>query len=335
MEVLNIVLFIVIAALVVFLSMKLGKYVDWLDKSTNISGAFIGGVMLAAVTSLPELFTSLSAIFLVGENGLVLGNILGSNLFNLATLSVIFIIFIKKFSAAKPTGYGIFTLCGSIVIYALVILSMFIEIPLLGHFNFISIIILGIYVLVIMKTPKTEEADGEDGIVPITVKQIAVRAVVCIVFLVSASIAITFISDSLATTFNLGTTFAGALLLGFTTSLPEVVSTFTLVKRGNINAAIGNVLGSCMFNFAILAICDAIGFGLPSIYLLYSASVAGAQGMILAVLGITAAALTVSLFTVKKLIKSDETVVFKIISVATFCAVVACYFAFIALSVGM
>ena len=54
--------YIVLAILVVFLSVRLSYYVDCLDKKTNLSGAFIGGVMLAAVTSLPELFTSLTAV---------------------------------------------------------------------------------------------------------------------------------------------------------------------------------------------------------------------------------------------------------------------------------
>ena len=51
-------LYVVLLVAVVYLSMKLGDFVDLLDKKTNISGAFIGEVMLAAVTSLPELFTS-------------------------------------------------------------------------------------------------------------------------------------------------------------------------------------------------------------------------------------------------------------------------------------
>ena len=45
--------YIVLAALVVVLSVKLADYVDLIDKKTDISGAFIGGVVLAAVTSLP------------------------------------------------------------------------------------------------------------------------------------------------------------------------------------------------------------------------------------------------------------------------------------------
>ncbi|MCH5161617.1 MAG: cation transporter, partial [Clostridiales bacterium] len=53
------ILYVLTVAVVVVLSIKLGKYVDIIDAKSNISGAFIGGVMLAAVTSLPELFTSL------------------------------------------------------------------------------------------------------------------------------------------------------------------------------------------------------------------------------------------------------------------------------------
>ena len=51
-------LYILDLALMVYLSFTLGNIVDMLDKKTKISGAFIGGVLLAAVTSLPELFTA-------------------------------------------------------------------------------------------------------------------------------------------------------------------------------------------------------------------------------------------------------------------------------------
>ena len=49
--------YLILVVLVVLLSIFLSKYVDALDKKTNLSGAFIGGVLLAAVTSLPEFIT--------------------------------------------------------------------------------------------------------------------------------------------------------------------------------------------------------------------------------------------------------------------------------------
>ena len=79
----SLVLYLVAAAAVVFFSIKLSDYVDLLDKTTNLSGALLGSIMLAAVTSLPELFTSITATVLIKDNSLVLGNILGSNIFNI------------------------------------------------------------------------------------------------------------------------------------------------------------------------------------------------------------------------------------------------------------
>ena len=72
------VIYAIIAAAVTFLSVKAADYVDLIDKKTSLSGAFIGGILLSAVTSLPELFTSLSSTLLLDEPGLCLGNILGS-----------------------------------------------------------------------------------------------------------------------------------------------------------------------------------------------------------------------------------------------------------------
>lgn len=79
-------LYLLVAAGVVLFSVKASEYVDLLDKKTSLSGAFIGGIMLSAVTSLPELFTSISATVLIHQPGLCLGNILGSDLFNMAML---------------------------------------------------------------------------------------------------------------------------------------------------------------------------------------------------------------------------------------------------------
>ena len=78
----SILAYLLVAAVVVFLSIFLSIFVDLLDKKTNVSGAFLGSILLAATTSLPELFTSLTASLLVNNNALVYGDILGSNLFN-------------------------------------------------------------------------------------------------------------------------------------------------------------------------------------------------------------------------------------------------------------
>ena len=100
-----IISYVVVAALVVFFSIKLSNYVDLLDKKTNVSGAFLGGILLAAITSLPELFTSLTAVVLPPnhDNHLVLGNILGSDIFNVCLFAIIYLFFFYARSVNHPS----------------------------------------------------------------------------------------------------------------------------------------------------------------------------------------------------------------------------------------
>ena len=72
-----------------------------IDRSTRLSGAFLGGVLLSAITSLPELFTSISATVLIDNPSLCIGNILGSNLFNFGMLAVVILFFLRSFSRAS------------------------------------------------------------------------------------------------------------------------------------------------------------------------------------------------------------------------------------------
>ena len=97
----NLFLYAVLAVALVFLSIKLSDLVDLLDKKTNLSGALLGGILLAAVTSLPELFTSLTGTLLVKQNTMVLGNIMGSDFFDIIIFGVVYILFFKKMTEGK------------------------------------------------------------------------------------------------------------------------------------------------------------------------------------------------------------------------------------------
>ena len=90
--------YLIMATLVVVLSIKISDYVDSLDRNTKLSGAFLGGILLSGVTSLPELFTSVSATMLLGHPELCVGNVLGSDLFNLAAFSVIILAYSRRFA---------------------------------------------------------------------------------------------------------------------------------------------------------------------------------------------------------------------------------------------
>ena len=113
----HIPVYLVDLASMVLLSFFLGDLVDTLDKKTKISGAFIGGVLLAAVTSLPELFTSLSSIFFVNEPEYVVGDILGSIIFDLVCLALETFLFLKNFRNAKIQKFHLFNGIACILMY--------------------------------------------------------------------------------------------------------------------------------------------------------------------------------------------------------------------------
>lgn len=259
------IIYLVLAALVIWTSIRLSFYVNVIDKRTNLSGAFIGGVMLAAVTSLPELFTSISSVVFINKPDLVIGNVLGSNLFNAAILGIIVIFGVKGFSNAFVAKSHKTVAVSTIVIYAIlsvaVIFTTFTEqFRMLGISGF-SIIILAIYIFNIKKMAGDQGAssdEGDDVDCNLTIKQVFIRFGLLSVFLVACSVAITYATDSIASRLGLGATVAGALFLGIATSLPEVTSSIALAKIGNYNATVGNIMGSNLFNFCILTLADII-----------------------------------------------------------------------------
>ena len=270
-------IYLVLASLVVFLSIKLSTFVDLLDKKTKVSGALLGGILLAGVTSLPELFTSLTGTLIVGDNKLVLGNIMGSDFFDIMIFGVVYFLFFKKFTQGKVGKQHYLTCLFTGLMLITVTIAAFVFNKngwLLGWFNPMSLLIIAIYVISVIFTPKTEEKEEQEEEVQtkLTVKQIWILLAVFSVILIGASIGVTMVTEQIVTGFDIGHTFGGSLFLGVATSLPEVTATISLCKKKNFNAAYGDILGSCVFNIIILAFADAISFKAGPLYTINSDS---------------------------------------------------------------
>ena len=116
-------LYIVVATAVVWFSILASRYIDMIDRTTKLSGAFLGGVLLSAITSLPELFTSISATILIDSPSLCIGNILGSNLFNFGMLAVVILLYIKSFSSSQLSRSHIIVVLLLFMMYSAVALN--------------------------------------------------------------------------------------------------------------------------------------------------------------------------------------------------------------------
>lgn len=254
--------YLMAAAVLVLFSIKCADYVDMLDKKTNMSGAFIGGVILAAVTSLPEMITSISAVAL-GNPGLIIGNVLGSDLFNLCIFGLLTLVAVKAFRGATVgTSHLKVLICTTLAYLATgFVLFSGLNTTFPGvSINIASVIIVVLYAISCkFMASDDSESDSEDDN-DLTVKQVVVRFVLCALGLVIASVIITKITDMIDSQYNLGASLAGALFLGVATSIPELTSSIALVRKGNFNAMIGNVVGSNMFNFIIFSVSDILAF---------------------------------------------------------------------------
>lgn len=284
-QIMSIVTYLIIAAVVVFASMKLSDYVDLLDKKTNLSGALLGGILLAAVTSLPELFTSISSTLFIHKNSFVVGNILGSNMFNMCLFLIPYLFFFAKLASSKVGKSHLLSMLFMGLLYVTVSVAGFVfnfNNILWGWFNPMSILIVAIYALAILKTPKTEESDEEvEDTSKLSVKQIVVLFICFSILLIAMSIGITYHTNWIVNTFGFGETFGGALFLGVATSLPEMTSTINLCRKKNFDAAYGNILGSCVFNFLILSISDVLSFNCGPLYFIDQSSFLLIAGMVI------------------------------------------------------
>ena len=261
-------IYLALAIAVVLLSIKASVYVDLLDKNTKLSGAFIGGVLLSAVTSLPELLTSLSSTVWLKNPGLSLGNILGSNLFNMTIIAMLIILWTSNFKKSNISKSHSYTAWVTLAIYVAVALNML----NIVNFEVVTISITSIIILVLytlgVKTMSNDDGGTADEFKDetavttlLSLKQIIIRFILVSIGLVISSILITYVTDIIAARLNLGASLAGALLLGIATSLPELTSCVSLVKIGNFNVSVGNIVGSNLFNFLIIFISDVLFIG--------------------------------------------------------------------------
>lgn len=257
----------VVASLVVWFSIKASQYIDMLDRTTRLSGAFLGGVLLSAVTSLPELFTSISATVLLDKPSLCIGNILGSNIFNLAVLALLGVVALRDFRYATISRGNISVTAFVAFVYVALILNYFHILDFeFATINIVTFVIVAFYVAGVryLATDCVEKCNC-GKCVTLSVRQIAVRFTAVSIGIVVLSVLMTYITDDIAERYNIGMGMAGAIFLGVATSLPEVSSTIALFRMKNYNVAVGNIVGSNLFNFLVLCIADVMCIG-QSVY---------------------------------------------------------------------
>jgi cation:H+ antiporter len=255
-----------LCVLIIFFSGRaVARYGDVIANKTGIGGMWVGVVLLAVITSLPELFTGISAITIVGEPDLTVGDLFGANSFNLLNLALLDIAFrngvLPRVTSLGHRVTGWFSL--SLVLVAAV--SIFVSsrfstmgMGWIGWYTPLLIILYIIFMRVLFRfershpSPQVPEPAYED----VSLNRIYVYFGTAAAFVIGAGIWLAMIGGEIAEVTNLGKSFVGSIFLAFTTSLPEITVSLTAARIGAIDMAVANMIGSNLFNITIISIDD-------------------------------------------------------------------------------
>ena len=232
-------------------------------KKLHVPALVIGMTIVAMGTSLPELSVSVTAS-LAGSNQLAIGNVVGSNIFNL----MVVLGSCALFSALEVSDDTIKKDLPFSIICTVALMVMGIFGNSVGHVDGAILLVLFIIFLASMlraaKKSRTtaaaiaeEEAENEIVDIPTWL---------CIIYIIGGAVAIKYGGDwvvdsctTLALKFGMSETLVGLTIVALGTSLPELVTSIVAAKKNELDMAIGNVVGSNIFNILlILGVAGAI-----------------------------------------------------------------------------
>lgn len=248
---------------------RLSRYGDIIAEKSGMSRGWVGLIMLASVTSLPELVTGVSAVTVANVPDIAVGNILGACVFNLGFIVVLDFMYRKEsiYTRARQgnvlaAGYGIL-LIGFAGFSLLVYRDA--SIPSLGHVGLYTPVILLIYLLSMRSLYLYEQAQVSEYVEDrvelhpdMTLKQAVQGYVMAAGAVVAAGIWLPYIATDMAAVMGWKQSFVGTLFVAAVTTAPEIVVTVAALRIGAIDLAIGNLFGSNLFNILILAIDDLL-----------------------------------------------------------------------------
>ena len=252
-----------------YAGVKLSVYGDVIADKTGLGGTWIGLIMLATVTSLPELATGISSVGIVGVPDIAVGDVLGSCVFNLLIIALLDLlkqdesIYVQaRRGHILSAGFGILLI--AVAGLNILLASSGIDLAL-GHLGLYTPVI-GLLYFVAMHTIFRYEtlrlqaaADQEPDRYPeLTLRQVMFRYSLAASVVVAAGVWLPYVAEEMARIMNWKQSFVGTLFVAFVTSLPEIVVTIAALRIGALDMAVGNLLGSNLFNILILAIDDAV-----------------------------------------------------------------------------
>ncbi len=260
--------FLLCAVAVAAAGYRLCRSGEAIGMAWGLTGSWIGLALLAAVTSLPELVTGISAVTVANTPNIALGDALGSCVINLGFLVVVDFVFrdAPLYRAASRSHI----LSGAFGVVALGIIGSSILVSHIPGFDQPGVLGVGlyspmvmlVYVVALRMSFRYEQGDGSvarperamllGGGQRRALREFALAALVVAI----AGAWLPVAGGRLADSMGWNRSFVGTLLVAASTSLPELAVTLSALRLRALDMAVGNLLGSNLFNAVIIAIDD-------------------------------------------------------------------------------
>jgi cation:H+ antiporter len=266
--------FLTSAAVIIYAGTKLSQYGDRIADLTGLGRLWIGVLLMAAATSLPELLTTMSASLMQAAD-LAAGDLFGAGMSNMLTLGLIDLLHRNK-RVWQQAAYE-HTLVASLAMILTGLAAFFVLLRAdvehagvgVGSVVLLILYVLGMRAVFRQEDVKRRQREHEAVVeaaalaadVPVA-RRAALRrasagfAVAALALLVGAP----FLAGSakaIAEETGVSATFIGTSLVAITTSMPELVTALAAVRLGAFDLAVGNLFGSNAFNMAAFFFADA------------------------------------------------------------------------------
>ncbi len=258
-------MFVGLSAVIVIAAIFLASSADVIAEGTNLGRSMAGLILLAGATSLPELMVGWTGVKIEAFD-LTIGELLGSCLLNLLILALMDLLtrtkgtMLSRMSSAHALSAATCVLLATIVLISL-LLRMETTFLRLGVGSWVVAVVYFGCMRLIYKDQKMHEPTSEPASSPETVQGSLIKAfgiyiaAAAVIFFAAPKLAVS--ADHLAHESGLGETFFGTVFVALITSLPELVATYTAIRIGAFDMAVGNIFGSNCINIFIISIVDA------------------------------------------------------------------------------
>jgi len=252
------------ALLIGLAGFALSRSADRLAQAHGWGRGWVGLALLATVTSLPELASGISSVTLVDAPNLAVGNALGACVANLAFLVVVDVLQRRAPMYREASAGHLLSAAFGVVMLGFVSMSLVTgrHAPEFLHLGIYSPLLLATY-LVALRSVFSHELSlrAGAGSAVMTPDRAGVRKEwrrfgLASGVVLAAGTWLPSVADELAQALGVSRSFAGTVLMALVTTMPELAVTVSALRLGALDMAVGNLLGSNLFNLAILAVDD-------------------------------------------------------------------------------